>query len=50
LGADAEEDNLGAPSMQAAMKNAAPFTLEGHLEKMKCPYLDQRKLSVIFFI
>jgi dienelactone hydrolase len=30
---------FGVPSMKKAMERAAPFTLEGHLEHMKCPYL-----------
>jgi dienelactone hydrolase len=30
---------FGAPSMKAAMAKAGQFTLDGHLEKMKCPYL-----------
>ncbi len=30
---------IGAPSMKEAMVKAKPFTLDGHLEHMKCPYL-----------
>jgi hypothetical protein len=30
---------FGAPSMRAAMQKARAFTLEGHLEQMRCPYL-----------
>ena len=30
---------IGAPSMKEAMVKARPFTLDGHLEHMKCPYL-----------
>jgi dienelactone hydrolase len=30
---------LGAKSMKEAMEKAKAFTLDGHLEKMKCPYL-----------
>ena len=30
---------LGAPSMRDAHEIMKPFTLEGHLENMKCPYL-----------
>jgi pimeloyl-ACP methyl ester carboxylesterase len=30
---------FGVPSMRAAMAKAAAFTLQGHLERMKCPYL-----------
>jgi pimeloyl-ACP methyl ester carboxylesterase len=30
---------FGAPTMKAAMEKAQPFTLEGHLEHMRCPYL-----------
>jgi dienelactone hydrolase len=30
---------MGAPSMAAAMEKAKAFTLDGHLENMKCPYL-----------
>jgi pimeloyl-ACP methyl ester carboxylesterase len=30
---------FGADSMRGVYEKAAPFTLEGHLEKMRCPYL-----------
>jgi pimeloyl-ACP methyl ester carboxylesterase len=30
---------FGRPSMKAAMEKAREFTLEGHLEHMKCPFL-----------
>jgi dipeptidyl aminopeptidase/acylaminoacyl peptidase len=30
---------FGAGSMKEAMEKAAPFTLDGHLENMQCPYL-----------
>ena len=30
---------FGAPTMKAALEKAAPFTLEGALENMRCPYL-----------
>ncbi len=30
---------FGKPSMKAAMEKARDFTLEGHLENMKCPFL-----------
>jgi pimeloyl-ACP methyl ester carboxylesterase len=30
---------FGADSMRSVYEKAAPFTLEGHLEKMRCPYL-----------
>ena len=30
---------FGRPSMKSAMEKAAEFTLEGHLEHMRCPYL-----------
>ncbi|TCT01067.1 alpha/beta hydrolase family protein [Aquabacter spiritensis] len=30
---------MGAPTMKAAMEKAKAFTLKGHLEHMKCPYL-----------
>jgi pimeloyl-ACP methyl ester carboxylesterase len=30
---------FGAPGMKAAMEKAEAFTLEGHLEHMRCPYL-----------
>ena len=30
---------FGTPTMKAAMEKAEPFTLEGHLEHMRCPYL-----------
>jgi pimeloyl-ACP methyl ester carboxylesterase len=30
---------FGTPTMKAAMEKAAPFTLEGALDHMKCPYL-----------
>lgn len=30
---------MGANSMKEAMEKARPFQLEGHLDRMKCPYL-----------
>jgi dienelactone hydrolase len=30
---------FGCPTMKASMEKAAAFTLDGHLENMKCPYL-----------
>ena len=30
---------FGTPTMKAAMERATPFTLEGALENMECPYL-----------
>ena len=30
---------FGTPSMKAAMEKAKDFTLDGHLEHMRCPYL-----------
>lgn len=30
---------FGTPTMKAAMEKAIPFTLDGHLENMRCPYL-----------
>lgn len=30
---------FGAPTMAAAMEKARAFTLEGHLHRMRCPYL-----------
>jgi hypothetical protein len=30
---------FGKPSMKAAMEKARDFTLDGHLENMRCPYL-----------
>lgn len=30
---------MGASSMAEAMEKAKPMTLEGHIEKMRCPYL-----------
>jgi pimeloyl-ACP methyl ester carboxylesterase len=48
LWANAKEDHgladhiktvFGAGSMKEALEKARPFTLEGHLDNMKCPYL-----------
>lgn len=48
LWANADEDHgladhikwvFGATSMKEALEIARPFTLDGHLENMKCPYL-----------
>jgi dipeptidyl aminopeptidase/acylaminoacyl peptidase len=30
---------FGAPSVKEALQKAKPFTLDGHLDNMKCPYL-----------